>query len=307
MFNMKVMVIGGTGHVGTFMVPKLIEAGMDVVVVGSGKTPLPKAKVWEKVKYLGCNVNDPDELDKLAEEVPDVVIDMPGSVWNVYRKLKSVSKHLIACGSVWMFGEARVVPTPELTQNSCVFDGYQKRYSEILKLIEISQKDGIAFTAIMPPNICGPGKIPIDCLGGRSLDLHRNHADGKEVVLPDGPDALIGPCDAEDIADCFVKAVLNRDKSAYQIFNVGSAYALTATELVNAYSEIYNVKIPIKRIPWNEYVANVSPDIGYWWHFKAHMCPDISKAKKLLGYQPQYTPEQTLCRAVEWMRSNKML
>jgi nucleoside-diphosphate-sugar epimerase len=37
------------------------------------------------------------------------------------------------------------------------------------------------------------------------------------------------------------------------------------------------------------------------------MCPDISKAKNLLGYQPKYTPEQSLYRAVEWMKSNKML
>ncbi|MFA6175834.1 MAG: NAD(P)-dependent oxidoreductase [Phycisphaerae bacterium] len=304
---MKVMVIGGTGHVGTFMIPQLIEAGMDVVVVGSGKTPLPKDKVWQKVKYLVCDVSSHCELDKLADESPDVVVDMTGEVWNIYQKLKSVSKHVIACGSVWMFGEAKVVPMPEETQNPCPFEDYQKRYSEILNLVKLSRKDGVAFTAIMPPNICGPGKIPIDCLGGRSLDLHRDHARGKEVILPDGPDALIGPCDAQDIADCFVKAVLNRDKSAHQIFNVGSAYALTAAELVGAYSEIYNVKIPIKRIGWNEYVANVSPDIGYWWHFKAHMCPDISKAKKLLGYQPQFTPEQTIRRAVEWMKINKML
>ncbi|MHB0946802.1 MAG: NAD-dependent epimerase/dehydratase family protein [Sedimentisphaerales bacterium] len=304
---MKVMVIGGTGHVGTFMIPQLIEAGMDVVVVGSGKTPLPKDKVWQKVKYLVCDVSSSCELDKLADESPDVAVDMTGEVWNIYQKLKSVSKHVIACGSVWMFGEAKVVPMPEETQNPCPFEDYQKRYAEILNLVKLSRKDGVAFTAIMPPNICGPGKIPIDCLGGRSLDLHRDHARGKEVILPDGPDALIGPCDAQDIADCFVKAVLNRDKAAHQIFNVGSAYALTATELVGAYSEIYNVKIPIKRVPWNEYIANVSPDIGYWWHFKAHMCPDISKAKKLLGYQPQFTPEQTMCRAVEWMKINKML
>lgn len=301
------MVIGGTGHVGIFMVPQLIEAGMEVVVVGSGKTPVPKDKLWKKVKYLVCNVSNSGELDKLNQEVPDIVIDMPGTVWNVYQKLKPVSKHIISCGSVWMFGQAKVVPTPEETQNPCPFEGYEKRYAEILNLLKLSQKDGVVFTAIMPPNICGPGKIPIDCLGGRSLDLHREHAKGKEVILPDGSDALIGPCDAQDIADCFVKAVLNRDKSAYQLFNVGSAYALTATELVNAYSEIYNVKIPIKRISWNEYVTNVSPEIGYWWHFKAHMCPDISKAQKLLSYQPKYTPEQTLYRAVEWMKSNKML
>ena len=305
---MKVLVIGGTGHVGKFMVPKLFEAGLEVIVVGSGKTPLPDNKVWSNVKYITCDVRNTDELDKLIDEAPDVVIDMPGTVWNVYQKMKTVSKHIIACGSLWMYGEPKVVPTPETKQNDCIVsEGYKKRYSEILKLLEISKEDNVDFTAIMPPNICGPGKIPLDCLGGRDIDLHRDHAKGKEVVLPDGPDPLIGPCDAEDIADCFVKAVLNRDKAAGEIFNVGSAYALTAIELVKAYSEIYNIEIPVKRVSWDEYITNISPGIGYWWHFKAHMCPDISKAKKLLSYKPKFTPEQTLRRAVDWMLGESIL
>ena len=301
------MVVGGTGHVGQFMVPKLVDAGLEVIVVGSGKTPLPENKQWSHVKYLKYNVNEADERSTLAEVAPEVVVDMPGSAWRIYENMKSVSKHIIACGSLWMYGDPKVVPTPEQTQNDCVFEDYQKRYTEILQLIDSGQKDGVAFTAIMPPNICGPGKIPLECLGGRDLEVHKDHARGKGVILPDGPEALVGPCDAEDIADCFVKAVLNRDQAAGQIFNVGSEYALTATEIVKAFSAIYNVEIPVKRVSWNDYVTKISPGIGHWWHFKAHMCPDISKAKKRLGYQPQYTPEQTLSRAVEWMRKELLI
>jgi nucleoside-diphosphate-sugar epimerase len=304
---MRVVVLGGTGHVGRFMIPKLVEAGAQVIVVGSGRTPPPTSKGWSKVKYILCNVQNAEDINKLKAETPDVVIDMPGSVWKVYQELKSVSKHVIACGSLWMYGEPRVIPTPEQTQNECLFDGYKHRYSEILELVEMSRRDGVAFTAIMPPNISGPGKIPLECHGGRSLEIHKDHARGKEVVLPDGADVLIGPCDAEDIADCFVKAVYNRDKSAYQIFNVGSEYSLTATQFVQVYSNIYNSNISIKRMSWDEYISNISPCIGNWWHFKVHMCPDISKAKRLLDFRPKYTPEQSLERAVVWMKEQGLI
>lgn len=302
---MKVMVIGGTGHVGKFMVPKLIEAGAEVTVVGSGRTLIPENKIWSKAKNIQCNIKNCDEIEHLKLAAPEVVIEMPGNAWNVYQKLKSTAEHIIACGSLWMYGEPKIIPTPEQTQNECLFEAYKKRYSEILSLIEIGRKDGVAFTGIMPPNICGPGKIPLECSGGRSLDIHKEHANGKEVILPDGTDCLIGPCDVEDIADCFVKAVYNRDKAANQIFNVGSEYALTAAEFVKTYGDIYNVKIPIKRNSWQDYISRT--DIENWWHFKAHMCPDITKAKMLLGYKPKYTPQQTMSRAVEWMKSNKML
>lgn len=299
---MKIVVIGGTGHVGNFMVPMLVEAGNDVVVVGSGRTPLPEGDVWQRVEYLVCNVGDAEDVKKLSAVAAEVVIDMTGQIGNIYNELKTVSKHFVACGSLWMFGEPVIVPTPEETQNECIVsDGYAKRYAEICGLIEKSKADGVAFTAIMPPNICGPGKVPIDCLGGRDIALHQGYKAGAEVVLPDGPEVLIGPCDAEDIAACFVKVVDNRDNAAGQIFNVGSEYSVTATELVKLFSKIHNVEIPIKRCSWEEYVYSVSPGIGYWWHFKAHMCPDISKAKCLLGYEPKYNVEQTLRRAIEWM------
>jgi nucleoside-diphosphate-sugar epimerase len=304
---MRVVVVGGTGHVGTFMIPKLVEAGAEVIVVASGKTPLPTGKAWSKVKYMLCDVTNAEGINKLKDESPEAVIDMTGNVWNIYQKLKAVSKHIIACGSLWMYGEPNVVPTPEKTQSECVFEDYKQRYSEILQLVEIGRKDGVVFTAIMPPNISGPGKIPLECLGGRDLEVHKAHAKGQEVILPDGPDALIGPCDAEDIAECFVRAVYKRDKAAYQIFNVGSEYALTATQFVQTYAEIYGVKIPVKRVGWHEYISGISPDIGYWWHFKAHMCPDISKAKQLLGFCPRYTPEESIQRAVEWMKAEKKL
>lgn len=299
---MKIVVIGGTGHVGGFMVPMLVEGGNDVVVVGSGRTPLPEGEVWKQVEYLICDVRDVNDKKKLSAVSAEVVIDMTGHIGNIYNEMKGVVKHFIACGSLWMYGEPVVVPTPEETQNECIVsDGYAKRYAEIYELIEKSKVDGVAFTAIMPPNICGPGKVPIDLLGGRDIELHRGYKVGAEVVLPDGADALFGPCDAEDIADCFVKAVENRDNAAGQIFNVGSEYAVTATELVKVFEKIHNVEIPIRRCSWEEYIRSISPGIGYWWHFKAHMCPDISKAKRLLGYEPKYTVEQTLRRAVDWM------
>jgi len=302
---MKVVVIGGTGHVGKFMVPMFVDAGCEVIVVGSGRTPVPKTDKWAKTKYVTCDVNSEDSLEQLKEIRPEVVISMPNDTWLVYQKLKKQVKHIIGCGSLWMLGEPRIVPTPATLQSPPVY--YAQRMEFFSKMIEESVKDGVAFTGILPPNICGPGKIPLECLGGRDIEVHKQHAAGKEVILPDGPEALIGPCDAEDIAQCFMLAALNRDKAASQMFNVGSAYAITASQFVATYGEIYNTQIPVKKVAWQEYIEKVSPGMTYWWHFKAHMCPDISKAKNLLGYEPKYTPEQSLARAVDWMRKQGLI
>jgi len=199
------------------------------------------------------------------------------------------------------------LPTPPVTQNPCEFESYAQRYREMLEIQKQATKDGRAFSAIMPPNICGPGKIPIDGKGGRSIDVHKSHMRGEPVTLPAGCNTLIGPCDAADIAKAFLLAVENRDTAAGEIFNVGSAYALTATELVGALANIYNIEIPIEFVSYEDFYTKVLPDLGDNYHFREHMLPDISKLRSKLGYEPDYTPEETLQRAVEWMQEEKLL
>jgi len=173
--------------------------------------------------------------------------------------------------------------------------------------LDAAARDGIAFTAIMPPNICGPGKIPLECGGGRDLEVHKAHRRGRPVRLPAGCNTLIGSCDAEDIARCFCLAAYDRDAAAGEIFNVGSAYALPTPQFVQAYSTIYRTEIPIEFVRSDEYYDRILPDAGANYHFREHMLPDISKTRARLVYEPRCTPEETMQRAVDWMRREKLI
>lgn len=304
---MKVLVIGGTGHVGSFLVPMLLAQGHDVYVGTRGLRPARRDANLDGAKFITCDIKDAESLKALRTHHFDAVAEFPGHAFAVWNALKDTIGHLVACGSLWMFGNPRVVPTPESFQNPCLFGGYDTRYEQMLTMIAEAGLCQADFTAIMPPNICGPGKIPLDCMGGRSLELHKAHQRGEPVILPDGPEALIGPCDAEDIAALFALAINNRTAAAGQIFNVGANDSVTATQLVQLFSEIHGVNIPIQRVSWDTYTNKVNTDMGGWWHFYAHMLPDISKAKKLLGYEPRYTAKETLRRAVEWLYSEGLL
>lgn len=305
----KVCVIGGTGHIGRFLVPMLVREGYRTIVVGRGQTPPPKGEEWEEVELVSGTYQPGDAgWKRLLEEIsPDITIDILGTdAPNTYEAIRPFAKHFILCGSLWMYGEPKIVLTPEVTQSPCIFPGYAKRYAEMLELKERAKKEGIKFTAIMPPNICGPGKIPLEGWGGRSLEVHLSHMKGKPVPLPLPGEALIGPCDAEDVAQGFLLAVLQEDASADEIFNVGSAYALTAKQFIATYGEIYHVEIPIEWYSWEEY-EKLNPDVGSNYHFRTHMCPDISKIGKKLDYQPRYTPEESMERAVAWMRGEGLI
>ncbi len=275
--------------------------------MSSGRTPIPQEDCYNRVKYIAMryseSLQDGSFSAMLSDESPAVVVDiLQGDIGAVYSASREAGvSHLVACGSLWMLGRPKVVPTPEVAQTECPFAGYQRRYSELLQTLDLSQKEGLAFTAIMPPNICGPGKIPLEGMGGRSLGVHQAHQRGEELPLPYPGTNLIGPCDAEDVAHGFFCAVKDRESAAGEIFNVGSAYALTAERFIATYGEIYKTAIPIRYVSAETYVTEISPELGAHFHLLEHMCPDISKISSRLRYHPRYTPEETMERGVKWM------
>jgi uncharacterized protein YbjT (DUF2867 family) len=50
---MKVVVIGGTGHVGTYMIPQLVALGHEVTVVSRGqRSPYQDHPAWQSVQMV---------------------------------------------------------------------------------------------------------------------------------------------------------------------------------------------------------------------------------------------------------------
>lgn len=305
---MKILIIGGTGHIGGFLTDLLVADGQQVVVMASGRTPPRKGIELVAMRYADA-LNDGSFRALLQQRKFDAVVDiLQGDARTVYSAcVGSGVSHLVACGSLWMFGRPKVVPTPEQAQTECPFEGYRKRFREMQETLAQAKSKPCVFSAIMPPNICGPGKIPLDGRGGRSIEVHRAHQRGEAVPLPFPGTNLVGPCDAEDVARGFFCAIQHRQAAAGEIFNVGSAYALTSEKFIQTYAGIYETKIPIRLVSPEKYAREILPDVGANFHFLEPMCPDISRISSRLGYRPRYTPEQTMERAVRWMRDQKLL
>lgn len=304
---MRILVIGGTGHIGGFLSRMLIQDGHQVAVMTSGRTSVPAdypdlGISCHALDYR-ASLTDGSFRALLLKEQPEVVVDiLQGETEAVYAAcVEAGVTHLVNCGSVWMWGRPKVVPTPEVPQTECPFEGYKQRLAKMQWAIARSGSEGLVVTGVMPPNICGPRKIPLEGRGGRSLEVHQAHRQGEEVVLPYPGTNLIGPCDAEDVARGFFCAVTHREQAAGEIFNVGSAYALTAEKFIATYGEIYGVTIPVRYVSAKTFETEIMPEAGANFHFLEHMCPDLTKISTRLGYRPAYTPEETMERAVRWM------
>lgn len=310
---MKIVIIGGTGHTGSWLTRMLVDAGHAVVSVSSGRTEshlgaLPRGCRQVVLKYEDAS-QDGSLRRLLQQEKAEALVDfLQGKTPAVYRAcLEAGVRRLVVCGSVWMLGRPKVVPVPEVPQTECPFASYRKRFMELNRALHAARKDGIAFTAILPPNICGPGKVPLDGKGGRSMEVHRAHRRGELVTLPFPGTNLIGPCDAEDVAQGFFLALMKREAAAGEMFNMGSAYALTAEKFIQTYGQIHGVRIPIEYVSPRKFTEKILPEMGANFHFMEPMCPDIMKSSTILGYRPRYTPEESMERAARWMFDRRML
>lgn len=313
MVAMKILVIGGTGHTGSWLTRMLAAEGHAVTVASSGRTeshlgPLPRGCRQVALRYAEA-AKDGSLLALLRQEKAEALVDLlQGETPAVYRACREAGvKHLVVCGSVWMLGRPKVVPVPEIPQTECPFESYRKRFAELNHTLHDARKDGLAFTAILPPNICGPGKVPLEGKGGRSVEVHREHRRGVPVTLPWPGTNLIGPCDAEDVAQGFFLALAKREAAAGEMFNVGSSYALTTEKFMQTYGQIHGVRIPIEYVDAKRFAEEVMPSPGANFHFLEPMCPDLTKVSARLGYRPRHTPEEAMERAVRWMIDRKML
>ena len=78
---MRVVVIGGTGHIGTYLVPQLVLQGHEVVVLSRGqRDPYQEHGAWQRARIVKVDRQAEDAAGTFGSTVaglePDVVIDL---------------------------------------------------------------------------------------------------------------------------------------------------------------------------------------------------------------------------------------
>ncbi len=124
---MKIVVIGGSGHIGTFLVPRLVRAGHEVVGItrssGTGYHDVPE---WQQVTHVNADREQEDAASTFGKTVlaqePDVVVDLVcftlESATALFEALRGKVGHLIHCGSIWWYGPSRTLPITEASDSA---------------------------------------------------------------------------------------------------------------------------------------------------------------------------------------------
>jgi len=304
----RVVVIGGTGHIGGYLVPRLVAAGHEVTVLTRGKSdPYRSHAAWRSATLLTADRDDDNFPARVVELAPDVVIDLVcftlDSAQVLVAALRGKVRHFLHCGTIWVHGPSVEVPTTEDAPRHPFGDyGVQKAKIEAW-LLDQAHRHGFPATILHPGHISGPGWAPINPAGHLNLGVFETLATGNELLLPNLGLETLHHVHADDVAQSFTAAMANRSVAIGESFHVVSPAALTLRGYAETVAGWYGRPARLAFAGWEQWRRTVAPsDADLTWDHIAHSPhASIAKAARLLGYRPRYSSLETVREALEWL------
>lgn len=312
---MKVMIIGGTGHVGTYLVPRLVDAGHEVICITRGTSePYLSHSAWDAVTRVTIDRTVAEAEGTFGEQIrafeADIVIDMIcftlESCRHLVEAVRGQVQHFLHCGTVWIHGHSIQVPVTE-DQPRQPFGDYGIQKSQIERyLMRETRLNRFPATALHPGHITGPGYEPLNPQGNRDNHVYEILASEQTLTLPNIGMETVHHVHADDVAQAFMAAIDNWSVSIGESFHTVSPAALTLRGFAEEVAKWFGKKAKLELLPWEEWQTTVSEDVAQqtWDHIAHSPNASIEKARRLLGYSPRYTSLQAVKESVEWLIRN---
>ncbi|GAA5032047.1 SDR family oxidoreductase [Terrabacter aeriphilus] len=309
---MRTVVIGGTGHIGTYLVPDLVRAGHDVVVVTRGTSrPYRPDPRWEQVEQRACDRTAAEADGAFGSFVaglrPDAVVDLTCFTPEQARQLVEAldGQHLVQTGSVWSYGPSTLVPTTE--------DAPKRPYGDygVGKLaVEtyLMSQGRVRASVVHPGHISGPGWMPIGPTG--NVDpavIDRLRADGS-CVLPDRGGETIHHVHAADVARLHQACLEQPEAAAGESFNSVCTEALTLRGYAELLARHFGHEPRLTFLPWAEFEGTLTPEQAELTvdHLARAPMFSMDKARRVLGFEPAHGVVDTVVEAIDdWVWANR--
>ena len=306
--NKNVLITGGTGLIGRFIVDKLCSYEAKVTVVS-----LDDLTLNDRAKYIKGDLTNFEFCKEITKNVDyafhvsgikgsvKVTIEKPASFFvpllmmntNFLEacRLNNVNR-LVYTSSIGAYSSREIFIESEEDSNKPPMDmypGWAKRMAEMQIQAYKKQYNLKNFFAVRPCNVYGPGDN-FDPENAMVIPTLINRIFSKEdpvVIWGDGS-AIRDFAYAGDVADGIILTIVN-GTGDFDFLNLGSGNGYTIKELVETLSEIENFN----------YKFDITKNSGF-----PRRIMNIDNAKKILGYNPNFSLKEGLKETRSWYIKN---
>src|SRR5215472_11594417 len=307
----RVVVIGATGHIGSYLVPRLVRGGYEVIAMSRGtREPYHASPQWSSVTTVTVDREAEDAEGAFGARVaalrPDVVIDLvcftAASAQQLVDALRPSRPLLVHCGTIWVHGPALQVPVAE-DEPRTAYGEYGTGKAEIEALLHRETlAGGVPAVVLHPGHITGPGWPVITPAGNLDPATWTHLATGRPLALPDHGLGVLHHVHADDVAQAFELA-LSRPAAVGGSFHVTAEQAMTQRGLAAGAAAWFGREPALDFVGWDEFTRRAGP--GHAEVTREHtvrsITASIARAREVLGYVPRYTSLDALHEALAWL------
>src|ERR1700727_1947444 len=264
----RVVVIGATGHIGSYLVPRLVRGGHEVIAMSRGdRDPYHPSPEWGSVTKVRADREAEDAAGTFGARIaalrPDVVIDMicftAASAQQLVDALRPSRPLLVHCGTIWVHGPALRVPVTE-DEPRTAYGEYGTGKAEIEALLHRETLAGGGPAVILHPgHISGPGWHVITPAGNLDPATWTHLATGQPVALPDRGLGVLHHVHADDVAQAFELA-LSRPAAAGGSFHVTAEQSMTQRGLAAGVAGWFGREAALDFVGWDEFARLAGPE-----------------------------------------------
>ncbi len=310
----RVVVIGATGHIGSYLVPRLARGGHEVIAVSRGsRGPYHPDEAWRRVTTVTADRDAEDAAGTFAARIaalrPDAVADLicftAGSARQLTDALRPAGTLLVHCGTIWVHGPALRVPVTE-DEPRTGYGEYGAAKAEIEALLHReSRAGGVPSVVLHPGHISGPGWPVITPAGNPDPAAWTALATGQPLALPDHGLGVLHHVHADDVAEAFERA-LACPAAAGASFHVTAAQAMTQRGLAAGAAAWFGREPVLEFVSWAEFErrSGAGPAGVTREHTARSITASIARAREVLGYAPRFTALDALREAVAWLAAH---
>ncbi len=293
---MKVLVIGASGHVGSYLTAELVKENFEVYAIMRGeRTPYGyDENIWSKVNVIKMSREELNKSDLIERGNFDVICDLIAfdieNVKKLVAKIKNDAFYL-QIGSIWMYGNKEYIPVDELhPKNGFGEYGIQKGVIEDY-LLDLARKNQLRTSVVHPGHVSAKEWTPINPQGNVDKSVFKKLKNGEQIALPFLGLTTLQHIHSYDLARIIIACIKNQKVANGQAFNAVCEKAMTLRSLCEYCFKRYNKKPNIKYVEWDEFEQIVGKEnaLDTLDHATHSPCCSMEKTISLLGVKLKYS------------------
>lgn len=317
-------ITGGAGFIGSSLAEKLLEQGNKVVTIDNfcdfynpkiKEKNIIKLQQNSNFKIYKKDIRDRQAIKEIFDgNKIDIVMHLAAmagvrpSIENpiLYQEVNCMGtqnileemklhdiKNLVMASSSSVYGNCKEVPFREDMIVDFAISPYAatKKANEVMthvyhKLFNMNVMMLRFFT------VYGPKQRPDLAIN----KFTRFMLEGKEIPMFGDGTTSRDYTYIDDIVDGIIKSCnyVLENKLVYEIINIGNSSPTSLKEMIDTIAKVLNITPKINQLPMQPGDVN-------------RTFADITKAKKLIGYEPKTTFEEGIIKFIDWYKQNKDL